>query len=159
MSSVSIQNKNGVSVLIDEADLGLLRQHKNGHWHFIVEANGYISVWTKKKFFLHRLIMNPSTEMLVDHIDGNKLDNRRRNLRICTRTRRNMKSAGCEGSSFKGVWMNGKKWAARISIDNKQVHLGTFATEVEAALAYDAAARLQDTEFRFLNFPEEVASA
>ena len=89
-SSISIQNKHGISMLIDEDDLGLLSQHKDGYWCFCINNRGYATISHKKddgvvrsaKF--DRLIMGFPVGLEVDHINKNKLDNRRKNLRNVT---------------------------------------------------------------------------
>lgn len=78
----------------------------------------------------------------VDHINGNRLDNRVENLRDVTQSQNqwNMRPRGGK-SKFKGVYLakGGKKWGARIKLNGVTRHLGTFAGEVDAALAYDRA--------------------
>ena len=163
MSSLSIKNKNGVSILIDKSDLGLLTKHKDGHWNFYLDIRwGYVVVTYLKRMGgngrsvkLHRLIMNFPIDLAVVHINGNKFDNRKENLQLCTRSEIKGGTAGHGVSLFKGIRPNGKNWAATISVKGKQIYLGTFKTETEAALAYDAAAKIQGGEFRFLNFPSE----
>lgn len=90
----------------------------------------------------------------TDHIDGNGLNNQRANLRPATlaQNQYNKRSLGGR-SAFKGVhWQQGA-WVARISKNGVRLHLGRFPTEVEAALAYDQAAREHHGEFARLNNP------
>lgn len=96
---------------------------------------------------------------LTDHINGNGLDNRRVNLRPVT-TRQNAQNERSRGgaSQFKGVTRatrkEGGRWQARIrTADGRRLHLGTYLTEVEAAVAYDNAARSLHGQFAALNFP------
>jgi hypothetical protein len=90
---------------------------------------------------LHRYLLG-FPAMSVDHIDGNTLDNRRSNLRIATPTLSNANTGVRSDSTvgFKGVRRNGKKFSAGVSIAGERIHLGTFDTPQEAALAYDAEA-------------------
>lgn len=91
--------------------------------------------------------------MLVDHIDGNPLNMRRGNLRVCT-SEQNAANAASRGgkSQYRGVHQsrNGK-WVAQISKRGVRVCLGTFETELEAAGAYDTAAKEIHGEFARLN--------
>lgn len=165
--SVSIENKNGVAMLIDEEDLGLLTQHKDGHWCFTVQPKGYAQIFYRIELggrgsnpvFFHRLLMGCPIGMQVCHINKDRLDNRKKNLQICTPSKKNMITAGYGKSRFKGVSPNGKRWRAFISADGGLKHIGTFDTELEAALSYDAAARLQGNDSHFLNFPDEDTNA
>lgn len=88
---------------------------------------------------LHRFILAAPVGAVVDHIDGNTLNNTRANLRICTQSEnmRNQRRTGVKGVC---KMPNSSRWYARIFIDGKRKHLGCFATQAEAAQAYDAAA-------------------
>lgn len=97
---------------------------------------------------------------LVDHIDGNGLDNRRANLRPATSSEnsQNRRMRSDNTSGLKGVSLIRGRWRARIYLDGAQCHLGYFPTPEEAALAYDAAAIKHFGEFARLNFPEAVTA-
>ena len=161
--SVSIKNKHGVSMLIDQEDLGLLTRHGKGHWCFGVVPKGYAQIFYRIELggsknapvLFHRLLMGCPIGMQVCHINKDRLDNRKENLLTCTPSKKNMFTAGHGKSKFKGVSPNGKKWRASISSDGCLKYIGPFTTELEAAQAYDAAAKLQGCEFHFLNFPNK----
>ena len=105
---------------------------------------------------MHKLII-PGIGFDVDHINMNGLDNRRVNLRVATRSQNMANSRSRGGSSqYKGVcWRKDTlKWQASIKINYKQINLGSYADEVQAALAYDRAARHYFGEFARLNFEE-----
>ena len=106
--------------------------------------------------YLHRYLMSLSClGKHIDHIDGNGLNNRRENLRLCTNkeNQRNRRSL-CGSSEYKGVaWHNRtKKWQARIKVDGVDVYLGVHEEEEAAARAYDKAAKKHFGEFANLNF-------
>jgi hypothetical protein len=106
---------------------------------------------------MHRQIMQAPAGLDVDHINGDRLDNQRGNLRIATRQQNcwnTTKRKGNYTSPYKGVsWRRGQ-WAAYITVSNRQRPLGKFADPIEAARAYDCAAREMFGEFAYLNFPE-----
>lgn len=115
-----------------------------------------------KVVYMHRevlsevLLVDGSKE--IDHINGNSLDNRKANLRVCTcrQNAQNLrKRKGCS-SRFKGVcWSkNTGKWRARIEHSVKQIHLGYFESESEAAKAYDEKAKELFGKFAHPNFPD-----
>jgi hypothetical protein len=98
---------------------------------------------------------------VVDHINGDTLDNRRANLRVCTKSEnnRNRRKLHPTTSRFKGVYKNTKPWIALIECNGKQFVLGRFASEEEAALAYDKAAKEHFGSFARLNFPPAAVAA
>jgi hypothetical protein len=114
----------------------------------------------ERMFYAHKMILNITTPLCVDHIDGNTLNNCKSNLRACTKSQNTMnrKRASNNSSGFKGVGVlkNGKFYA-RIArtIKGKSVckHLGTFVKIEEAAKAYDNEAIKQFGNFSKLNFP------
>lgn len=107
---------------------------------------------------VHRYIMNPPDDMVVDHINGDTLDNRRSNLRICTQQQNsfNAKPSSTITSSLKGVhWSSIKRgWISQIFYNGKQYNLGKYATEEEAGRAYDVKAKELFGEFAWLNFKD-----
>jgi hypothetical protein len=106
--------------------------------------------------YMHRMIMRPRRGYVVDHIDGNGLNNRRCNLRVCTR-RQNQGNKRSRGgtSRFVGVSRERDKWLARIRYRGKVYHVGLFDDEVEAAKARDRKAYELLGEYAYLNFPED----
>lgn len=112
--------------------------------------------------YMHRLITNCPENMQVDHLDGNGLNNVIENLRICTRQQNTSyckKSKTYNGkpttSKYKGVGAKKqtRRWKATIRHHRKEMHLGYFKTEKEAARAYDLAALELNGDFALLNFP------
>lgn len=105
---------------------------------------------------MHREIMNAPKGMVVDHIDGNGLNNRKSNLRICTQAQNNLNSRpkrNCS-SRYKGVsfYKRDKIWQVQIFHNSRTIFLGRFDDEIEAALAYDRKAAELFGEFAYLNF-------
>lgn len=105
--------------------------------------------------YMHRLIMNAPKGVQVDHIDGNKLNNQKSNLRLVTNGQNQMNSKNTKGSSskYKGVtWdKNRNKWTVHICLDWKIKHLGRFEKEIDAVKAYNEVAKELFGEFANLN--------
>lgn len=95
---------------------------------------------------MHRLLTGCPEGLVVDHINGDSLDNRRSNLRICTQrqNRWNRAKRMRAQSKFKGVWFDKDRdlWIAQIGHDSDRLRLGAFEREEDAARQYDRAARL-----------------
>lgn len=109
----------------------------------------------KHKLF-HRLILGiEDPNLSVDHIDGDGLNNQKSNLRVCSHKQncRNRKKNLNGSSRFKGVGFHkrDKIYCANIGLNGKRVHLGNFNSEIEAALAYNFAAKHHYGEFAKLN--------
>lgn len=101
--------------------------------------------------YLHRVLMGEPKGLVVDHIDGDTLNNRRSNLRVATHAEngRNSRRSRANTSGFKGVWWHrrGSKWRAGICVAGKKIFLGGFSTPEEAHAAYVAAATVLHGEF------------
>ena len=146
----------GKVATVDAADYPWLSQYP---WSAKRLGRKWYACWRRgrRTIFMHRLIMQPGPGLVVDHIDGNGLNNRRRNLRNCTPRQNacNRAPAGA-GSRFAGVYPAGQKWGARISHKGKEYPLGLFDDEREAALARDRMALELQGKFAWLNLPEEI---
>lgn len=94
---------------------------------------------------------------LLDHINGVRTDNRIANLRECTAAENGRNQPRRPGSPFKGIRRFGHRWHARITVDGREIHLGTYATAEQAAQAYDAAAPAFHGEYARLNFAGDPA--
>jgi len=151
---------------IDFQDWPLISQHK---WQASLEykmwyAKRSVAVPKKRTIRMPREILGleHGDGIWVDHINGDGLDNRRGNLRICTPSENsaNQKMRSDSHNNWKGVKFDArpqrqKRWVARITQNGKEIFIGYFDTELEAAKAYDKKARELFGEFACPNFPEE----
>ncbi len=107
--------------------------------------------------YMHRLITNAPYGLLVDHINGDCLDNRKANLRLATNAQNNYNKRPLNSfSKYKGVFFirKEKRWTATIGLNHKKIYLGNFKDEIKAAKAYDTAAKKYYGQFAYLNFPK-----
>lgn len=107
----------------------------------------------RKTLFMSRIILNAPKGKYVDHINGDSLDNRKRNLRFCTLSQNSMnrKIRIDNKSGYKGVYLKDKKWASSIRVNGKLIFLGSFITKKDAAIAYNLAAKKYQGKFSKLN--------
>lgn len=114
----------------------------------------------RKIIYMHRQITKAGDSLLdVDHINGDKLDNRIENLRLVTHAQNMLNWDNRRGTSiYRGVSWNSErnKWKAQIQLNNKNKPIGRFNTEIEAAKAYDLEAKKLFGEFARLNFKENA---
>ena len=151
----------GRYAIVDDEDFDLVSRYK---WYTIHDLKG--NFWYARTNIringkrttttMHRIIMNPENGKVVDHIDGNGLDNRRLNLRVCFNAEncKNKRLNKNNKSGFKGVsWHNVlKKWRVRIFCNGSYFHIGVYHNVEEAAKAYDNAAIEHHGEYARLNF-------
>jgi len=155
----------GKVALVDDADYEQLVKYrwyalKSYHTYYAVR-NGSRTLGKQSLILMHRVIMRALPGQETDHVDGNGLNNRHENLRLCTTAENQHNQRKHRGSSrFKGVWRhtNRQAWEAGIGIDCKKLYLGYFHNEDDAAKAYDRAARELFGEFACLNFPTTEGS-
>ncbi len=145
----------GLFALVDVADYEMVSKYK---WHAIRNgAKTYACCHVGRKLVsMHRMIMRPRKGYVIDHADGNGLNNRRGNLRECT-TQQNRANARPRGGSsrFVGVYRRKDKWVAGLQYRGKYYYLGLFDDEVAAAKARDRKAHDLLGEYAYLNFPED----
>lgn len=133
-----------IFTLVDTNDAKFLRQYK---WY--LNKFGYVlrnkrykkNIPDKETFFMHRMILKiKERNIYTDHINGDKLDNRKENLRKCTLQENNFGRGKKKDntSGYKGVYFNKdtQKWMARIAANNKRYYLGLFEKKEEAFKAY-----------------------
>jgi hypothetical protein len=109
---------------------------------------------------IHNFILDRDpreSKLIVDHINGNVLDNRKCNLRVCTRAEnsRNLRKSRNNTSGYTGVSKNKNRWCASIAYNNRRYYIGSFVSKEEAARARDLKAIELHGEFASLNFPRE----
>lgn len=147
------KNGNGQFALIDDEDAGVVLWYRwNKH------TKGYATVSDGgETLIMHRLIMGAPDGALVDHINMDRLDNRKANLRLCTFQQNLGNSKPRHGKKYKGVYFEKtgkpKCWHAKATHNSKQISFGRYRTELEAAHAYDKNIKQLRGEFAWLNFP------
>ena len=126
----------GLETLVNKEDYEWAKSMK---WWASPKNGGVYA--NSSKGYLHRLILNPTNGYEVDHINGDPLDNRRKNLRLATRLQnsRNSKKRKDNTSGYKGVSWNKQKnkWVAKAWMKGKQIHLGYFENIGVASSAYN----------------------
>ena len=147
--------------LIDRGDLTLVTSYT---WQ--LDVHGYVKTdqrvaGVRHKLYMHRLIANVGDDVEVDHRNRTRHDNRRSNLRPATRTQQsaNQRLHSRNRTGYRGVSRiarNGMYYAS-IRIDKRTRNLGSYATAIEAARAYDRAALQTHGEFANLNLPSVAA--
>jgi hypothetical protein len=143
--------------IVDAEDYEELSKHK---WHTNKSHKSEYAARKpgRKHISMHRLLLNAPPGLLVDHRDGNGLNNRKSNLRLCTHQENTYNQRPRRGgtSRFKGVYWHKteKKYTARIRKNGKRYSLGYFHDEIEAAVAYGIKAMEFFGEFAYLNFPK-----
>lgn len=157
--AVRISLTQGREALIDAADAPLVADRK---WYVTIKADmGHAyavarSGKGKTPISMHRMLMNAPKGMVVDHINGDGLDNRRSNLRLATH-RENIRNQRLrfkqKTSRFKGVSYHAEnnKWQAEIEQNGGRLCLGLFEDEERAARCYDAAAKVFHGRFACTN--------
>lgn len=149
----SILLSSGASALVDDDDYQTVAQYKwnprNGY------AVTYINTYTDFcSVSMHGLIMGRRPNMDIDHINRNRLDNRRSNLRHCTRSENCLNSGPrSPASGFKGVYWNNRKskWRVELTYKGKRIRVGHFSDREDAALAYNVVTQILNGPNMYLN--------
>lgn len=145
----------GKYALVDDGDYKELNKHK---WYVLkTKENVYATRYSKRTIHMHREIMQTPKGLHTDHINHNGLDNRRKNLIICTNQQNhfNCKLQSNSTSGYKCVSFDDrkkvKKWYSYIKVNQKRFFLGYFKTKEEAAERYNKEARKVFGKYCFLN--------
>lgn len=130
--------------LVDDEDFERLNQYKwyavkgKGLWYASRHTSAKIDK-ARKVVWMHREVNNTPKEMETDHIDGNGLNNQRKNLRACVHAQNGMNKGKNRSntSGFKGVTQSSiNRWKSQITVDNKNLYLGSFNSKLKAYKAY-----------------------
>lgn len=153
--------RGGHKLIADEIDLPIVKRFT---WQPLKAKTGKIYAYhvgtengERPVYLLHRLLAGATDEQYVDHRNHNTLDNRRINLRICSSSQNNanrIPDMGTFSGGLKGVsrYKHTSRWRARIHVNKEEIALGVFDNKLDAARAYDEAAKRYFGEFAFLNF-------
>lgn len=135
--------------LVDPADVPIVAPHL---WS--LTSAGYPGARIDGRTVLMHRLLCPSDWTAVDHANGDKLDNRRINLRAATKSQNgaNIRPRGASG--YKGVTRHGRGWAAALTAHGTRRYLGTFDTAEDAARAYDTAALAVWGDYARLNLDQ-----
>ena len=155
--------------IVDPCDFAELSRYT---WLARHDGSNYIAIRLpalkslERPVYMHRQIMELelnakrsklNVRLVIDHINGNPLDNRRANLRVVTMKQNSINRRKCKGcaSVYKGVFWHKRirKWNVQLTVNGRKIHLGYFDDELEAVKAYDAAAKKYHGQFACLNFP------
>ena len=146
----------GKFAIVDAAVVPLLASR---HWcasetrgKFYASTSEYVDGTKRQRtVFLHRLLLSPAENEVVDHIDGDGLNNRLSNLRLASyqENNRNRRRSGANTSGYKGVSYSARhgRWLAKIKVDNRTKQLGVFVSPEDAHAAYARASREVFGEF------------
>lgn len=143
----------GKFALVDDEDYPIAMAYS---WH--VSCRGYAQHSPKPgaSVFMHRFLIDAPEGKQVDHINGDKLDNRKSNLRLCTNQENCRARHKANPSGFRGVSRKNKGWQASISDGKKHHYLGIYPTPELASAAYRGAAKVLFGEFQPIDAVQEA---
>jgi len=146
----------GKQTIVDDEDYDELNKYK---WQALYNNNNYYAVRTvgekgntlRKQCRMHHVIIGTPLGMETDHINGNGLDNRKANLRVCTHMENGRNRRISKGKRFKGIHKHGNGFRVKLKINKKNRFFGTYPTEREAAWLYNKLAVMYFGKFARLN--------
>ncbi len=145
----------GGYALVDDEDYERLSVRKWWRSHYGYAVSSTMRNRVKTTYWLHREVLGDPQGQDVDHINGDRLDCRKSNLRACSRSENlaNMGMRSDNTSGYKGVYWSKqiKRWIARIGVRGKYIHIGTFDNPLDAAIAYNKVALEERGAFARLN--------
>ena len=140
---IEIKCSNG-SFYISECDLEEVSKY---NWY--ISNHGYVRRTTNDKTYLHRFLMKPNENEIVDHKNRNKLDNTRENLRICK------SSENCRNrTKKKAIWKSKQGWKFEITKDGKSSYFGSYSNKDDAMIMYNR--KIKEIHGEFATTPFEV---
>ena len=169
MEKIYLQGKyKDLYAKVEDKHFDLLSRQK---WYAKKQSNNFYAVtyvrtnikfsdkkWKFCGIKMHQLIMPSRPNLVIDHIDGDGLNNQESNLRYASweHNGHNKKKSVGTSSIYKGVHFHKlcHKWLVKITVRKKQLYLGLYADEKEAAIQYDNAAKKYFGEYARINFPQ-----
>ncbi len=126
----------GLPILVDDEDFAILSRFT---WHTTIQGYAQCKI-NGKNMLMHRFILNYNDKKVIDHIDHNKINNQKSNLRIVGQAINTQNVIKKSKTGFRGVFFESGSYKAGIRKEGKRIHLGVFKNILDAALAYDKAA-------------------
>lgn len=137
-NEVEIPLRNNTNKVIEYAIIDFEDAIRMMRYTYYTDSYGYALCKIKNQK-MHHMVLGQAEDLVVDHINNNRLDNRKSNLRFATRSQNSQNKAKPKGctSQYKGVCLKKNKWTSRVGIDGKRIYLGDYDHEIDAAKMYD----------------------
>ena len=145
-------NINGFPVIIDTEDLNVIAGYSlycYGRYVYVYKKGGTSA--RRKSLYLHSLLLNTQKPFCTDHIDGNRLNNSRSNLRISTYSQNVTNKPKFSNNPYKGIHKDRGLWRAAIGVNGKCFKMNRYKDAEDAAIEYNVAAQLFFGDYAYLN--------